>query len=179
MLTTPRLILRRFSLDDLPAFLAYRNDPEVARYQGWDSTTEEEGRAYIEYHQHIEPHEPGWFNFAIIETATQNLIGDIGLNILEHDPQQAKVGYSLARHAQGNGYATEALRAVLDYAFGELKLHRISATCDVDNQGSIALLERVKFRREGHLIENYFDKGEWTSEYLYAMLRREWQTSDS
>lgn len=179
MLTSERLLLRRFTINDLPAFLAYRNDPDVARYQSWDSTTTEQAQAYIDYHQQVEPYETGWFNFAIEERATHRLIGDIGLNIFEHDSQQGEVGYTLASQAQGKGYATEALRTVLNYAFGELKLHRITASCDVANQGSIKLLERLRFRREGHFVESYFDQGQWTSEYHYAILRREWQTSDS
>ena len=179
MLTTTRLTLRRFTTSDLIDFLAYRNDPQVAQYQGWDNTTEAEGIAYIAYHQDIEPSDTGWFNFAIEHTATQTLIGDIGLNIFEKDPQQGEVGYTLARAHQGQGYATEALRRVLEYAFDELKLHRIRASCDVDNAGSIALLERLNFRREGHFIESYFDGQRWTSEYSYALLLREWLPSDS
>lgn len=179
MLTSERLTLRRFTMDDLDTFLAYRNDPLVAQYQGWESTTADEGRAYIQSLQNIEPGDPGWFNFAIEETATQILLGDVGLSILEQSPQQGRIGYTLAREHQGKGFATEAVRRVLDYAFGELELHRITADCDVANVASVALLERLNFRREGHFIESYFDHGQWTSEYLYAMLRREWQTTVS
>lgn len=179
MLTTQRLTLRRLTMADLDAFLAYRNDPQVAYFQGWDSINEKEGHDYITYHQDIKPSDVGWFNFAIVVTATDTLIGDIGLNILDDKSHQGEVGFTLAREHQGKGYATEALRCVLAYAFEDLKLHRITASCDVENVGSIALLERFKFRREGHFIENYFYHDKWTSEYLYALLRREWLTSDS
>jgi RimJ/RimL family protein N-acetyltransferase len=54
-------------------------------------------------------------------------------------------------------------------------LHRIIAICDVENQASVRLLERLGMRREGHYIENYWFKGKWASEYLYAILADEWR----
>ena len=89
--------------------------------------------------------------------------------------QQAELGYSLDRAFQGYGYATKAVTALLNFGFTNLKLHRIVARTDVRNRGSIRLLERISFRREGHLLENFYDKREWTSEYLYALLAREWR----
>jgi RimJ/RimL family protein N-acetyltransferase len=63
---------------------------------------------------------------------------------------------------------------VLDYAFEKLNLHRVIAITDCENERSIALLERLNMRREGHFIENIWFKGRWGSEYLYAVLREEW-----
>jgi RimJ/RimL family protein N-acetyltransferase len=173
-LETPRLILRHFLSSDLPTLLAYRNDPEVARYQGWGSLTETEARAFIEA-QRVQPvavpH--AWLQIALELKGTGQHIGDLALNV--DGERQAELGYSLDRAFQGYGYATEAVAALLDLGFTHLKLHRMVAHTDVRNAASIKLLERIGFRREGHLLENFYDKGEWTSEYLYALLAREWR----
>lgn len=174
-LETARLRLRRFIEADMPAFLAYRNDPEVARYQSWESMTEREARAYITDQVEVQPGEPGaWFQFAIALKDTDALVGDCALHVSEDDPRLGEIGYTLAREQQGHGYATEAIHTLLAYAFETLALHRVSATADCRNTPSYRLLERIGMRREAQFIQHAWYKGEWCDEYLYAMLRSEW-----
>ncbi len=177
---TPRLRLRRMRADDIPAFLAYRNDPDVARYQSWSSTDEATSLRFI---AELETLEPGmrneWFQFAIARREDDVLLGDCGLLTTPDSPPQGMVGYTLAREHQRRGYATEAVTALLDYAFGPLALHRITATVDPRNGPSIALLERLGLRREGHFLCNAFIKGEWCDEYLYALLASEWRAKQT
>jgi RimJ/RimL family protein N-acetyltransferase len=78
--------------------------------------------------------------------------------------------------APGHGYATEAVRRLLHYLLIERGKDRVKATCDDRNTGSAAMLERVGMRREGHLLESTWSKGEWTNDLLYGVLRREWPT---
>ncbi|HKQ52512.1 MAG TPA: GNAT family protein [Pyrinomonadaceae bacterium] len=170
---SPRLTLRRFADADLELFLAYLNDPSVARYQSWDSYTEEEARAVITQQQERSPGEPGqWFTFALELKETGTLIGHVALRML--DDKQAEIGFTVARAFHGLGLACEAATRVLDYAFVELNLHRVTAITDVENEKSDALLRRLGMRREGHFRENIWFKGRWGSEYLYAVLRDEW-----
>ena len=75
---------------------------------------------------------------------------------------------------QGRGYATEAVRLLLGYLFARGK-HRITACCDARNAASVAVLERLAMRREGHLRQSTWAKGEWTDDLLYGLLREEWQ----
>jgi aminoglycoside 6'-N-acetyltransferase len=172
---TTRLLVRRFQDGDLSAFLEYRNDPEVARYQGWDSILEVNAQAMITELKHAEPGAPGhWFQFAIALKETAQLVGDCGLCVLVQDARQAQLGISLARAYQGQGFATEAVSAVLDYAFINLDLHRVVATVDAENARSAALMERVGLRREGHFMKNAWFKERWADEYLYAVLQAEW-----
>jgi aminoglycoside 6'-N-acetyltransferase len=63
---------------------------------------------------------------------------------------------------------------VLDYLFGQRAKHRVIATCDARNDASARLLMRIGMRREGHLHEATWAKGEWTDDLLFAVLRREW-----
>jgi RimJ/RimL family protein N-acetyltransferase len=174
---TPRLILRLFQDSDLEPFVNYRSDPEVARYQGWDAPFPRETAAsFIEEMKDKPLGLAGeWYQVAIALRSTGQLIGDCAYHILAEDARQAEIGFTLARTFQGSGYATEAVTALLDILFGELSLHRVTATCDADNGASARLLDRIGMRREGHSVENIWFKGRWGSEFLYAMLQHDWQ----
>jgi RimJ/RimL family protein N-acetyltransferase len=173
-LESQRIILRRFREADLPVLLAYRNDPEIARYQSWESFSEGEANDFLLEQLNLEPGMPGkWFQFAIEHKSNGELLGDCALQA-DSAGQQGEIGFTLSRQGQGKGVATEAVARLCDYAFSELRLHRLVAITDCRNQASVALLERLAFRREGHFLENIFFKGAWGDEYLYAMRRAEW-----
>lgn len=175
-LETGRLLLRRFRPDDVDAFVAYRSDPDVARWQGWDAPYPLElGRRFIAELAGQHPDTPGaWFQFAIEHRGTGQLVGDCAAHTLAAEARQAEIGFTIATEHQGHGYATEGVRGLLGYLFGARAKHRVTATCDVRNARSAALLERVGMRREGQLVDNLWCKGEWTSEYVYALLCAEW-----
>ncbi len=175
ILETPRLILRPFQDSDLESFAAYRADPEVARYQGWDMPYSVDRAA--EFIAEMKAKQPAtgneWYQFAVERNSAPGLIGDCAFHLLEGDQRQAEIGVTLARQHQRQGYAAEAVSRLLDYLFRDLGLHRVIARCDVDNLASARLLECVGMRREGHCVENIWFKGAWGSEYLYAVLQRE------
>ena len=104
----------------------------------------------------------------------RELIGDIAVRVDADEPRQATVGFTLAADAQGHGYATEALRTVISLLFTQYSVHRICADCDTRNHRSVALLERIGMRREAHHHKSAWWKGEWTDEYVYALLAEEW-----
>ena len=115
------------------------------------------------------------FQFAVTLAPGRQLIGDCALRCPEHDPQQAELGFTFATEHQGQGFASEAVGRVVEYAFATLGLHRIFALTDVRNHPAKRLLERLGFRCEGKLEQSAWYKGEWVSEFLYARLRAEWQ----
>ncbi len=173
-LETERLLLRRLRESDLAVFLAYRNDPQVARYQDWEGCTEKEARRMMLTLRREEPFAPGeWFQFAVELKETGELVGDLGFKVGE-DGRQGEVGYTLAREHWRKGYASEAVSRLLDHAFEDLSLHRVYAIVDQENTPSSVLLERLGLRREGSFIQNTWFKGRWSSEHLYATLREEW-----
>ncbi len=175
-LTTERLLIRRFAKDDVASLLAIRSDPEVARFQSWEQSSEESIRRFVTAMMRVDPGIAGeWFQFAVTLRATGELIGDCGLHPLAEEPRLAEIGYTFGRQFQGQGLASEAVTAIIDYAFTELGLHRIAAITDVRNSGSINLLERLGFRREGQTRQAFWNKGEWVDEYLYALLQGEWR----
>ncbi len=174
---TPRLCARPFAFDDLEQFVAYRQHPDVERFQSWSDYTLEQGRSLIESMHGLRPGVPGeWYQIALEARADEALVGDLALKVDASEPSEAEVGFTLAPTQQGKGYATEALHALLGYAFESLALHRIIAVTDALNEPAAALLQRAGMRREAHFVENVFFKGAWGSEFLFAMLAREWSS---
>jgi len=160
---------------DLETFQAYRNDPEISRYQSRETFSREEALDFINEQKSLEPLVPGrWFQFAVALKETLTLVGDCAVNINEENTLQAEIGFTFAREHQGKGYATEAVRRLLDFLFTEAGLHRVIAITDCENQPAVTLLERTGLRREGHFLQNVWFKGKWGDEYLYAILKSEW-----
>jgi RimJ/RimL family protein N-acetyltransferase len=106
--------------------------------------------------------------------ATGELVGDVMLRWTSSKSRSGEVGYVLNPAHQGHGYGSEAVNAVLRLAFEELGLHRVISRIDARNGPSIALSERLGMRREAHLIENDWVRGEWSDELDFAMLESEW-----
>jgi RimJ/RimL family protein N-acetyltransferase len=174
-LHTPRLVLRHFTEADVPAFLAYRADPDVARYQGWENYTLAQATEFIRRQQAQPAGVPGeWLQIAVALKETNALLGDCAFQILATDARQATMGVTFARAHHGRGFASEALTGLLDYLFVQMGLHRVVADPDVENTPSWKLLERLGLRREGCLRQSLWFKGRWADEYLYAILREEW-----
>jgi len=176
-----RVALRRFHPGDVATFVAYRSSEQVARFQSWDSPyPREAGERFIQEIAKDHPDTPGqWFQFAVGPRATGQLIGDCAAMPQAADPRQCEIGFTIAPDYQGRGYATEAVGLLLNYLFTERGKHRIAAYCDPRNAASVALLERLGMRREGHLRESTWAKGEWTDDLVYGLLRDEWQSGSS
>ncbi len=180
LFATPRLRARRMLPDDLRAFVGYRADPDVARYQNWSDYTLQQGLALIESMQGVDLGTPGhWSQIALERKTDAVLVGDLALHVHADDARQAEIGFTLAPASQGQGYATEALHAYLDWLFASQGLHRITAVTDSMNHPAAALLERVGMRREAHHLKNVWFKGNWGSEYVYAILAKEWNYRDA
>src|SRR6187549_387253 len=114
-LTTSRLVLRRFTDADVPTFLAYRNDPQIARYQSWTDCSPAEAVEFIRRQQAQEVGVPGeWLQIAIALKASNELIGDCAVRVHADDPHQATIGVTLAHAHHGQGFASEALSGLLD-----------------------------------------------------------------
>ena len=175
-IVTERLYLRPFRAEDLPAFVAYRSDPAVARYQSWDSTySMAEAERFLADQQSVELGSPGaWVQLAAIDRFSGSLCGDCAVRVEADQPATAEIGVTLARDRQGSGFASEALGAVITKLFDDHDLHRVYAQADDRNVAAHRLLERLRFRCEARLVEADWFKGEWTTVRFCAVLRREW-----
>jgi RimJ/RimL family protein N-acetyltransferase len=174
LLETERLVLRRFRADDAEPLATYRSDPRVSRYQSWASpVTSAEATQLVDDFAKGDPKAAGWFQYAIERKVECGLIGDVGVCRTD-DGRQAEIGFTLAPEHQRHGYAGEAIRAIVHHLLVDDKLHRVTASCDARNLRSARLLQRVGFRREGHLVASTWSKGEWTDDLLFALLADEW-----
>ena len=175
-LRSPRLILRRLRREDLAVLCEYRSLPEVALYQDWESFGPDDAARLLDAQAGLEPNVPGtWFQLAIVVAATGLVVGDCGLHCRQEDPRDMEVGIALAPAHQGRGYATEAIECLLGFVFGSLGKHRVAAVTDAENRPAASLFRRLGFRREAHLVEHVWFKGAWGSEFVFALLRREWE----
>jgi RimJ/RimL family protein N-acetyltransferase len=175
-LSTPRLLLRRLQRGDADSLCSYRSLPEVARYQSWASFGPDDAARLIEDQHDREVGIPGtWFQVAIVERRTESMVGDCGLHCRQDDPLQMEFGITLAPSQQGRGYVTEALDCLLRFVFVTLGKHRVSAITDAENHAAAALFRRLGFRQEAHHVEHRWYKGYWDSEFVFALLRREWE----
>jgi RimJ/RimL family protein N-acetyltransferase len=177
-LAGPRVALRRFHSDDLAKFVAYRSSEQVARFQSWDAPyPREEGERFIQEIAKQDPDTPGeWFQFAVVLRSTGHLIGDCAAMPHADDPRQCDIGFTISAEHQGHGYATEAVRLLLNYLFTERGKHRITAYCDPRNAASVALLERLGMRAGRSPAGEHLGQGEWTDDLVYALLPDEWKS---
>ncbi len=173
---TDRLLLRRFRHADLDAFVAYRSDESVARFQSWDqSFSKADAERFLAEDSNVAPGEPGrWLQIAIEERGTGNLCGDCAVRVTTEQQRTAELGVTLAPHCQNHGIASEASAATVDWLFDEQDMHRVYAQVDDRNKAAHRLLERLGFRLEGRLIEADWFKGEWVTLRIYAVLKKEW-----
>jgi aminoglycoside 6'-N-acetyltransferase len=150
-IVTERLRLRRSMPEDAEEISAYRSDPAVNRYQGWARTDPDGVRAEIEEMAARTPGEPGWVQFSVLEREGGRLVGDVGLSPAEGEPGVIRVGYTISPSSQGHGYATEAVGALVDYAFDRLGAAVVRAHASWENTPSHRVAEKVGMR----LVERF------------------------
>jgi [ribosomal protein S5]-alanine N-acetyltransferase len=171
-----RLCLRWISLADTEAFFAVYSHPEVMRYWSTPPLVDREEAANL-----IRKIEEDWKRQAILKwgiarRSDDHLIGSVTLFNLDFYHRRAEIGYALGREFWGQGYMSEALTALLRYAFAELGLHRIEADIDPRNAASIRTVEKLGFQREGHLRERWQTNGEIQDAYFYGLLKQDFKT---
>jgi RimJ/RimL family protein N-acetyltransferase len=170
------LRLRALRADDHAALHAMRSREDVVRWLYWDAPTEEQTRAWIEGIL-TRPPETGT-TLAVELRDSGELVGHV--NVMVDVPnRQGEIGFMFHPDHQGHGYATEASRALVAHAFAHYDLHRVYGRLEPRNAASARVLEKLGMRREAHMIENEWVKGEWQSEAVYALLAREWAASSA
>jgi len=176
-LRTQRLLLRPYAHGDVDGLYAYQRLPEVHRYLYTEPRTRAEVEAIVAERAGLAVlTETDKAITLVAELAqTGELVGDCVLFWRSQEHEQGEVGYVFNPAYHGRGYATEAVGALLRLGFEGLGLHRIAGHLDARNTASARVLERAGLRREAHLVENEFVKGEWADELIYGILRREWE----
>lgn len=172
-LATERLRLRPHNADDAEWLHELYSRPDVARYlldEPWtaevthDKLTERLAKTDIDG-------ETGALALVIEHDGVP--IGDVALWLTDHEHRQGEIGWVLDPAHGGQGFASEAVQAVLALGFDHYRLHRITAQMDARNSASAALARRVGLRLEAHHVQDWFSKGEWTDTLIFARLASE------
>lgn len=171
---TERLTIRRFRPDDFWELFEYLSDEDVVRYEPYETYTRSEAVREAEFRSHSD-------EFFAVTPKGGRLIGNLYLGKRAYETRE--LGFVFSRAWQGQGYATEAARALLTHAFSEWDVHRVTASCDPRNERSRKLMERLGMRREGEFRQSVYYKRDaqgrpiWQDTLQYAILRDEWNLS--
>ena len=173
-LQTPRLLLRRFTMDDAQAmFDQWCNDPEVTRFLSWGphGTIDKTKRLLKSWKQRYE--DTMFYNWCIEFEGLP--IGGIDLIMRSEKSLRAELGYCLSNRYKGRGLVTEAACAVLTFAFEDVGLHKICAKHDVENPASGRIMQKLGMRQEGYMkLDAQRLDGTYSDMVLYGILRDEW-----
>ena len=172
-LETERLVLRPYNDGDLESLHAVYSDAEVVRWLYYGPSTLEQSREKlarkIAGSELSEEHGLS----AAVQLRDGTYVGDAVLFYFSVEHKTVEIGFSFDPRHQGKGYASEAARTLVDWAFSQ-GFHRVIGRLEPRNTASARVLEKLGMRREAHLVENEWVKGEWQSELVYAILEHEW-----
>jgi len=133
-------------------------------------------RAYFEAQRDLQPESlSGWMNLMMELKSEGKVIGCVGIGVTNREQGQASIGWMMGLRYQGQGLATEAAHALVDFGFSAMGLHRIFARTGKANTRSWRLMERLGMRREAHFRQSHQVRGEWDDEFVYAILAHEWK----
>ena len=176
-LNTPRLNLRDWRMSDLEDLYLYAKEPDTGIHAGWPAHQSREES--LEILEMFICNQDCW---AIVEKRTGRVIGSFGLHKDSHrrNPNSRMIGYVISAQCKGQGYATEATKAVLKHAFEELNLEIISVNHFHYNLASRRVIEKCGFQYEGTLRQAIvrFD-GAILDDYCYSMTKQEWSNLNS
>jgi RimJ/RimL family protein N-acetyltransferase len=179
-ITTARLVIRRLAGRDWQDLLELMSDEEFFRYQDGAPLDEDAVLRWLESDPHVKLTTPDQTLFLGIEVQDGGkLIGYISLNFTDLQRLQVTFSISLNRKFQRQGFAREALVALLTFCFEGLKLHRIAGWCDSRNTAACRLLDTAGLRREGEFIQSRWLHGEWANSLWYALLREEFNKTST
>ncbi|WP_200164480.1 GNAT family N-acetyltransferase [Francisella adeliensis] len=176
IIKTQRLVLRDFRLADTEAYCSMVNDKKYQRFYSEEDCSEEKARKLVNIFL-AQSLEKCRSKYQMVIELNGTFIGTAGLRIELN--KQASIGCGVGREYQIEGYAEEAIRAILEYGFNKHNLHRIYAETISENKPAIKLCERVEMREEAVFIENRYFKGRWWSTVIMAILKSEWKQTCS
>lgn len=174
-LETKRLILRQVDYGDVEQLYEMLSDAEVAKFDYfYPVTSKEEVLKFIErFKEELDENEE--ITWGIVLKETNKLIGTCCLGDFDDGARRAEIGYDVTQSEWGKGYATEALKAVVEYGFDVMNLNRIEATITPGNNASVRVLEKLNFVHEGIVRERDLIKGKLEDGIMMSILKREYE----
>ncbi len=183
--TTERLAIRELTEADRPALDGFVRDPEQLRLMLFSMASPEEADSFLSMASESARADPRLEYHLAVEARSETgargraLVGCVSL--MREDPghPEAELGYFFLREHWGKGYAVEASRPLVDFAFAKLGLHRVWGMCHSENAASAKVMERLGMKREGMLREHRVLRGAYRSSLIYGLLEREWRPGEA
>lgn len=168
---TERICCRDIKEEDFYDIHSYASNIEVIKYMIWGPNSEDETEDFMEEAMKCITDRPRLkYDLVIIDKKLKKLVGGVAINVVSQSNRTGEIGYCINPKFWRNGYATEATKAIIEFGFKTLKLHRIQATCDVRNTGSTKVLQKCGLKREGIIREHILLRDGWRNSYLYSIL---------
>jgi len=175
-IATERLWLRPFTRGDVDAVYAYRSREDVCRFLFDEPMSRQTCAETIQTRisQQALEEEGDRIVLAAERREDSTVVGEVSLIWRNVEARQAEIGYIFHPEVHGQGFATEAGRALLEVGFRGAGMHRIYARCDARNVASFRVMERLGMRREAHFRDHILVKGRWDEEFIYAIVEGDW-----
>jgi ribosomal-protein-alanine N-acetyltransferase len=169
-----QLRLRPMRVDDWEAIHSFAGLHEVYRYQAWEPNTAEQTRDYVT-EAAAAYEDPSQTRFYLSATRPDERIVGLGqVTVHSRTWRCAEIGYTVHPEHWGRGYGTQIARLAVDFAFGELGMHRVEATCDPRNTASVRILRRIGMTHEGTLRHTMELRDGWRDSHVFSVLEDEW-----
>ncbi len=162
-----RIILRNFRRSDFDNVHEYASDSLVCKFMTWGPNTKKDTKDFMARAMKGE--------LAIEHIEDKKVIGGCRITVQSGKHKNADLGYCLNKKYWNQGLTTEATKLLIGFGFSKLKMHRIYATCDIENIASRKVLQKCGMKKEGILRERFLIRGRWRSSYLFSILRKEWE----
>ena len=174
-ITTRRLLIREYAIEDANSVYGYVKDPVYWQHQRSEAPSEDQVKSLIEWVVREQGASPRLLYFlAAARRDSGEVVGEAVLKITSPDNKQGELGFGVVPKFWKQGYGTEIGHAILEAAFGSLKLHRVSGLCSPDNKASIRVMQKLGMAREGLLRDIHFGRGKWWSSVMYGILEDEY-----
>ncbi len=174
-LVTGRLMLREITLEDIPLIHQLHSIPEVDTFNTLglpESILVTENQIKPILAAQLEVPQTKYFFF--IQDDTTHFIGLAGINLGKPNYRMSEIWYKLNPAYWNKGYATEAVKRILNFCFNDLHLHRVTAGCATKNTASLRVLEKAGLMREAHHRKILPIRGDWIDNYEYAILEEDY-----
>ena len=173
-----RLVFRAIKKTDLNDIYEYSSDPKTSKYLAWEPHKDiEHTKQFIEII--LAKYKSGEYNdWALVAKDSGKMIGTCGFTKIDNENNSVEIGYIINPKFWGNGYATEAVKRILQFAFEELNVNRVEAKFMFGNEASLAVMEKSGMKLEGYLRDAIFVKGRYHTIGISSILSREYKLKD-
>lgn len=169
-LQTERLKLKKMDVSNSSSLFKIWSDPDVTKFMNINSFTDESQAIEMIEMFDLLSQENKAIRYSIFHVESNQIIGSCGYNSLDFENLKAEIGYEISKEYWGNGFASEAVLTLVNYAFHNLHFNRIEAKIEPDNKNSIKLVEKLNFQFEGTLRKSERSKDTFIDLNMYSKL---------